>query len=152
MKIYEFRQETTVNAPLEVVFPFFAEARNLERITPAFLSFNVLTPEPIDMAPGTVIDYKLRVHHVPILWRTVIESWNPPHEFSDRQIRGPYLLWHHIHRFRAVGKNTLMEDTVRYALPLGPLGRLVHWLQVRRDVEGIFRHRERRIRDLFGMQ
>jgi ligand-binding SRPBCC domain-containing protein len=150
MTTYELRRETFLRAPLEEVFEFFSEARNLERITPPFLGFHVLTPEPIPMHAGTIIDYKLKIRGVPARWRTLIETWNPPFEFSDTQERGPYRLWHHTHRFRAVDGGTSMVDIIRYALPFGPLGRLVHRLQVRRDVEAIFEFREQRIQELFG--
>jgi ligand-binding SRPBCC domain-containing protein len=149
MKVYELRREIVVPAPLNEVFAFFSEARNLERITPAFLRFHVLTPEPIWMAPGARIDYRLRVRGVPVSWRTVIETWDPPHQFIDIQERGPYRLWHHTHRFREVPDGTWMEDAVRYALPFGVFGQLAHWLVVRRDVEAIFDYRAQCILEIF---
>ena len=150
MKIYSLKRETTLSAPLERVFEFFSEARNLEKITPPFLKFQVLTPGPIRMAPNATIEYRLKVRGFPVRWQTVIETWNPPHEFSDRQARGPYALWHHTHRFRAIGDaQTWMEDEVRYALPLGPLGQFAHWLMVRRDVEAIFDYRAKCMQTFF---
>lgn len=131
----------------EDVFPFFAEARNLEAITPPWLRFEVLTPPPIVMRSGTLIDYRIRIHGLPIGWRTEIREWSPPHRFVDVQLRGPYVLWHHAHTFEASAGGTLCGDQVRY-WPRG--GRLMNWLFVRRDVERIFAFRQERLRELFG--
>jgi ligand-binding SRPBCC domain-containing protein len=126
----------------EDVFPFFADARNLERITPPWLGFRVVTPGAIDMGAGTLIEYRLRLHRVPVRWLTRIEAWEPPDRFVDAQVRGPYRAWRHEHRFALTPDGaTLMRDRVDYELPLGPLGSLAHALFVRRDVERIFDHR-----------
>ena len=126
----------------EEVFPFFADAHNLEAITPPLLRFRVITPAPIDMHEGTLIEYRLRIHGAPVRWRTRIMEWQPPDRFVDTQISGPYELWHHTHAFEArPDGRTLMTDTVRYAIAFGPLGRIAHRLFVRRDVERIFEHR-----------
>jgi ligand-binding SRPBCC domain-containing protein len=124
----------------EEVFPFFGDARNLEAITPPWLGFRVVTPAPIAMAPGALIEYRLRLHGVPLRWRTRIAVWDPPRRFVDVQIAGPYKLWHHTHDFAPApeGDGTLMRDTVRYALPLGPLGELARRLLVERDLDRIF--------------
>ena len=123
-------------------FSFYAEALNLEAITPAWLRFGVTTPGPIEMGPGTLIDYRLRLHGAPIRWRTRIAVWEPPERFVDVQVRGPYAVWEYEHRFEPAGQDaTLITDRVRYALPLGPLGVLAHRLFVRRDLERIFDHR-----------
>lgn len=132
---------------LAEVFPFFAEARNLERITPPWLRFEVLTPGPIDMRAGALIDYSLRWRGVPLRWRTEIEVWEPPHRFVDRQLRGPYLLWRHEHRFVEQGGQTLAVDRVDYA---APGGRPVHRLIVDRDVQRIFAHRRQALESIFG--
>jgi hypothetical protein len=127
----------------EDVFPFFADALNLERITPPWLGFRVTTPGTIEMGPGTLIEYRLRLHRVPVRWLTRIEVWEPPERFVDTQVRGPYRVWRHEHRFApAPGGGTLMRDRVDYDLPLGPLGTLAHALVVRRDLARIFDHRE----------
>ena len=141
MIVHRLQREQTVARPLDEVFDFFAEARNLERLTPPWLTFAVLTPDPIPMHVGTLIDYKLRLHGIPFSWTTRIESWEPGQGFVDRQIAGPYGLWHHQHTFRAQGDTTVIGDTVDYALPLGRLGDLAHPLFVRRDVERIFAYR-----------
>ena len=135
------RQQHLPGRP-EDVFPFFADALNLERITPPWLGFRVLTPGAVEMAPGTLIEYRLRVHRIPVRWLTRIEAWEPPHRFVDAQVRGPYRTWRHEHRFEpAPDGGTLMTDRVDYELPLGPLGALAHLLFVRRDLERIFDHR-----------
>ena len=126
----------------EEVFPFFAEAGNLEAITPPWLGFEVVTTIPIEMRAGTLIEYRLRLHRLPISWLTRIEEWVPGERFVDVQLTGPYKLWHHTHGFRPhPDGGTVMTDTVRYALPLGPLGSLAHRVLVRRDLERIFDYR-----------
>jgi ligand-binding SRPBCC domain-containing protein len=93
MNVYSIKRETWVPHPLPEVFDFFSRAENLERLTPLWMRFRILTPQPIRMRVGTLIDYKLRVHGFPVKWRTRIENWNPPHEFVDLQLKGPYKLW-----------------------------------------------------------
>lgn len=145
------RAQRLPGSPAEV-FAFFADARNLEAITPPLLRFRVLTPDPVRMAPGALIRYRLRVRGVPVGWLTAIREWDPPHRFVDEQRRGPYALWHHTHSFEALGdQSTLMRDVVRYALPLGPLGELAHRLFVARDIEAIFDYRERRVAELWAI-
>ena len=141
-----FHDELLLPRPRAEVFPFFAEARNLEKITPPWLRFEVLTPDPIAMRPGALIDYTIRVRGVPIRWRTEIAGWEPPLRFIDTQVRGPYRLWHHTHTFEERGGSTLCRDEVRY-WPLG--GALADWLFVRRDVTAIFAYRKKRLRELF---
>jgi len=130
------------------IFPFFAEAGNLDALTPPWLHFEVLTPTPIVMRVGTLIDYRIRVRGVPFRWRTEIAEWQPPHRFVDVQLRGPYTLWRHTHTFDEHDGGTLCGDQVRYR-PRG--GALVHWLFVRRDVENIFQFRQQRMKELLGL-
>jgi ligand-binding SRPBCC domain-containing protein len=130
----------------DAVFSFFADARNLEAITPPWLSFAVLTPAPIVMHAGARIDYRLRVHGLPFRWQSEITVWNPPFRFVDEQRRGPYRRWSHMHLFEKQGGGTLCRDAVEYAVPGG---RLIHWLIVRRDVERIFAYRQKFLRSLF---
>ena len=141
MKTYVLDCTQHLPQPPDVVFPFFADAGNLDRITPPWLHFRILTPRPIAVQVGTVIDYRLRYRGVPVIWQTMIEDWSPGVRFVDRALRSPYAHWHHTHTFEPRGGGTLMRDVVRYALPLGPLGRAVHRLWVRRDVEAIFDYR-----------
>ena len=139
------REQRLPGTPAEV-FPFFADARNLEAITPPLLRFRVRTRGPITMDAGTLLRYRLRLHGVPVGWTTVIADWEPPHRFVDVQVRGPYALWHHTHTFAPDGDGgTLMRDVVRYAIGFGPLGELAHRLLVRRDLEAIFDFRSRTV-------
>ena len=133
------RREQVLDVPIETAFEFFSRAENLEAITPPLLRFRITTPGPIEMQAGTVIRYRLRLRGVPVSWLTRIEEWDPPHGFVDRQIRGPYALWHHTHTFEAIDAgHTRMVDVVRYGHRLGPLGSLAERLVVRRDLERIF--------------
>lgn len=141
------RSRLWVPRPVEEVFPFFADAHNLEAITPPFLHFRVLTPKPIQMAPGTRIDYRLRLHGIPLGWQSEITAWDPPRRFVDEQRRGPYKAWIHTHEFTPMEGGTLVEDEVHYDV-VG--GRLVDALFVRKDVARIFAYREERLRERFG--
>lgn len=145
MSVHVFRTELLIDRPRPEVFDFFSRAGNLERITPPFLRFHIKTPEPIEMREGALIDYTLRIHGVPALWKTEIAEWDPPHRFVDRQLKGPYKLWHHTHTFAEEDGGTRMVDEVRYEVPLGALGDLVHTLFVRKDVTNIFRFRNAEI-------
>jgi ligand-binding SRPBCC domain-containing protein len=133
--------------PLEEVFAFFSDAGNLEELTPPWLRFEILTPRPIEMRVGALIDYRLRVRLLPLRWRSEITVWDPPRRFVDEQVRGPYRRWRHEHVFRERDGGTLVEDHVEYAV-LG--GALVDRLLVRRDVEKIFAYRRERLADLMG--
>ncbi len=144
------RREQHLPAPPAEVFPFFADAGNLEAITPAWLRFAIVPPRPTDMGMGTLIEYRLRLHGISVSWLTRIEEWIPGERFVDVQLRGPYALWHHTHEFEADGADgTLMRDTVRYALPYGPLGEVAHRLFVARDLAAIFDFRTGRVRAAF---
>ncbi len=140
MRTFIFECEQFFRSSAHELFPFFAEARNLERITPPWLSFKVLTPAPIAIGLGTLIDYRLQWHRVPLRWRTEITAWQPPWRFVDEQIRGPYRLWRHEHIFADSNGGTTMTDRVEYAVPGGLL---VQRLFVERDVERIFAYRRR---------
>ncbi len=150
-RVHLLERRQRVDVPLQEAFAFFGEARNLEAITPPWLAFRVMTPGTIEMRPGTLIDYRLTLHRIPVRWRTRIEAWEPPHRFVDAQLRGPYSLWEHTHTFEADGEAaTVIADRVRYALPLGPLGELAHRAFVRRDLERIFDHRAAAVRGLLA--
>jgi len=146
MKVHTLETDQWLPRPLFEVFPFFSNAFNLERITPPLLRFRVTTSPPIEMRKGTVIEYRLRVHGVPVRWTSEITEWDPPHRFVDEQRRGPYRLWHHEHRFEERDGGTLCSDIVRYAAPGGPL---VHKLLVERDVRKIFAFRSEVLSDIF---
>jgi len=146
MKEFRFHTELWLPRPRDELFPFFAEARNLEAITPPWLKFEVLTPGPMAIHADALIDYRIRVHGIPIYWRTRIAEWNPPHRFVDVQLRGPYTLWHHTHIFEDKDGGTLCVDDVRYR-PRG--GALMNWLFVRCDVENIFAYRTERLAQIF---
>ena len=133
--------------PVARVFPFFADAGNLELLTPAWLRFHVLTPRPIEMRAGSRIDYRLHLHGLPLNWRSEITSWEPPRRFVDEQRRGPYRVWIHEHEFAERDGGTEVRDAVRYAVPGGWL---VDRLVVRRDVRRIFEYRERKLREVFS--
>ena len=146
---YTLRRRQWIPRPIDEVFAFFSDARNLGAITPPWLGFQMLTPGPVPMAVGTELRYRLRWHGVPVSWTTRIRRWEPPTGFMDVELRGPYALWHHTHRFRACDGGTQMTDVVRYRLPLGWLGRAANALKVRRDLEQIFNYRRDRIAELF---
>ena len=141
MRIHALSRHQVLDGCPDEVFAFFADAFNLESITPPLLRFGLLTPAPIDLGNGTVIQYGMRLHGVPMHWTSSIQSWDPPHRFVDTAIRGPFRFWHHTHRFEPVGdRRTLMTDEVRYALPFGRLGSLALPF-VRRDLARIFDYR-----------
>jgi ligand-binding SRPBCC domain-containing protein len=150
-RVRRLEREQVLPGEPGAVFPFFADALNLERITPAWLGFRVVEPRAIEMGPGTLIEYRLRLHRVPVRWLTRIEVWEPPVRFVDAQVRGPYRVWRHEHRFSPApdGAGTLMRDTVEYDLPLGPLGALAHALFVERDLRRIFDHRAEAVATYF---
>lgn len=147
-RTFHLERVQLVRRPLEDVFAFFSQARNLEAITPDFLSFEVLTPEPIVMQPGTLIDYRLRLFGIPFQWQSRIEAFEPMRRFTDVQTRGPYRRWEHHHEFYAVPDGTLCVDRIDYELPLGPLGSVARALFVNRSLEQIFDFRRQRIREL----
>jgi ligand-binding SRPBCC domain-containing protein len=148
MRLREFQTEIFLPRRPAEIFPFFADAANLNVITPPWLHFEILTPRPIEMREGTLIDYRLRVRGVSLRWRTRINAWEPPHRFVDEQMRGPYRLWVHEHTFEARDGGTLARDVVRYAVPLDFLAHA--WL-VRPDVERIFEFRSSALKKQFPL-
>ena len=147
------RLKTSVTLPLGIdeTFAFFAEASNLEKITPAELCFHILTPQPIEVTEDAEIDYRLRLYGVPLRWRSRITIWSPPYRFVDQQIRGPYRLWVHLHRFYQQNGSTRVVDEVHYQLPLWPLGELAYPL-VAAQLRRIFRFRKQAIREAIQKQ
>jgi ligand-binding SRPBCC domain-containing protein len=145
MKTFRFEQEQTIGRPIDEVFAFFSNAANLASITPGWLDFEILTPSPIEMAPGTTIDYRIRVHGIPMRWRSEITVWEPPFRFVDEQRRGPYRQWIHEHAFEDLGDATRVRDRVRYQV-LG--GALVNRLFITRDVRRIFSYRADKLEEI----
>ena len=139
-----------VAAPLEEVFEFFADARNLEQLTPPWLRFEVLTPSPIDMRRGAQIDYRLRIRGFPVRWQSEISAWEPPYRFVDEQRRGPYRRWRHEHKFESIDGGTAIYDTVDYRGPGWFMEPLVNRLFIRPDVEGIFAYRHEQLLARYG--
>lgn len=147
MRVRRLDSELWLPCELEDVYAFFADARNLERITPPWLKFEVLTPAPITMKPGARIDYRLRVHGLPLRWQSEITAWEPPFRFVDEQVRGPYRMWKHEHHFEEKDGGTLCLDRVHYAVPGGAI---LDRLFVRRDLDHIFQFRRRRLQEIFA--
>lgn len=136
--------------PRTETFDFFGDAENLERITPPELSFNIITPRPIVIEKGTLIDYRLKLRGIPINWRTEIAEWNPPFHFVDAALRGPYTQWIHRHTFEELEDgSTEITDVVRYRLPFEPFGDLLHWY-VRRELDYIFAYRHKAVDDILN--
>lgn len=148
-KPYIVESSQLVRRPLAEVFAFFARAENLEILTPEWLHFRIRSVQPEPIQKGTLITYSLRLHGIPLGWTSEITDWEPPHRFVDLQLRGPYKLWRHEHRFQAQGDATLITDRVELSLPFGPLGHLVYKLKVRSDVQRIFAFREQKINAVF---
>jgi ligand-binding SRPBCC domain-containing protein len=139
MRVHVVERSQRLGLPVEAVFAFFADARNLEAITPPWLRFRVIATGEIEMRPGTLIEYRLRLHGLPVRWVTRIAEWEPGRRFVDEQIRGPYRLWQHVHAFEDDGEGgTVVRDRVRYRLPFGLAGEAAHVLFVRRDLTRIF--------------
>ncbi len=147
MREFVFQQSQFINAPIERVFAFFSDARNLSVITPDWLDFQVRTPQPITMATGVLIDYRLSIRGLPLKWRSEITRWDPPNGFVDEQRKGPYTYWIHEHSFAAETGGTRVGDRVRYAVPGGVL---VQRLFVARDIEKIFSFRKQKLIEIFG--
>lgn len=138
---YVLHRVQWVPTPLDETFDFFSRPQNLARITPPWLAFRMVSDDAV-MREGLRIEYRIRPLGIPQKWVSEITAYDPPHRFVDEQLRGPYARWHHEHGFRTSKGGTEVTDTVRYALPLGPLGRLAHALFVRRQLEAIFAFRQ----------
>jgi len=145
--VLEFR--VWLPRPREEIFPFFADPRNLKVLDPPWLRPALLSSPPDPLEAGTVFDFRIRWLGIPLRWRVLIREYDPPYRFVDVQVRGPYARWEHRHLFRAEKGGTSVEDRITYRLPLGPLGRLLHTLWVRRQLAAIFAHRRRRLGELF---
>ncbi len=144
---YRLHAEQWFDLPREEVFDFFSDAMELQRITPEFLHFKVLTPGPINIEAGTLLDYRLKLHGIPIRWRTEISAWEPSKRFVDQQLRGPYKRWYHEHLFEEIDGQTRVIDNVHY-IPRG--GSLIHRFMVKPDLLKIFGYRQDRLREIFA--
>lgn len=150
MAEYVLKREQIISRPQTEVFSFFADASNLELITPPELRFQIITPQPIEIGKGTLIDYQLKLRGFPVRWKTEITEWNPPFNFVDSAIKSPYKQWIHLHAFETgINGETVMRDLVRYRLPFEPLGDLAHWF-VKRELTYIFDYRFRIVEEIFG--
>ena len=147
--MHRLERQQFVPRPRDEVFGFFSDAQNLGMLTPAFLNFRILTPLPLDMRSGILIDYQIRLGGIPMRWRTRIETFEAPVRFVDVQLAGPYRTWRHVHEFQDAPGGTLVTDRVDYALPFGFLGALVHRLFVRRALTRIFDYRQQRLTEIF---
>jgi ligand-binding SRPBCC domain-containing protein len=147
---YQYRTSIWLPKPIEEIFNFFCDAKNLESITPDLLQFKVLGMSTESIEKGTILDYQLKIHGLPKKWKTLIEQWDPPNSFVDTQLEGPYSLWHHTHQFISMHNGTMMNDTVIYQPPLGPFGRLANMAFIRKDIEAIFNYRRKIIFEKFG--
>ncbi len=147
MKVFHLKTEQKIEKPQDELFSFFSDAYNLAEITPPWLDFQMLTPAPIEMKVGTLIDYRLKLRGIPIRWQSEITDWSPPHTFTDQQRRGPYRRWIHTHTFVPVSDGTLVRDEVEYAV-LG--GRLIQKFLVAPDIEKIFAYRASKLKELIG--
>ncbi|MCC5834023.1 MAG: SRPBCC family protein [Opitutales bacterium] len=143
---HDLHAEIELPLNLDTVFEFFSKAENLERITPSELKFRILNPTPVPMQVGTLIDYRLQLFGMPFKWSSLISEWDPPHSFTDEQVKGPYALWVHRHSFEPTENGTRIRDHVRYRLPLSPLGDLALPL-VKLQLRRIFAHRQQAVQD-----
>ncbi|MBS1518561.1 MAG: SRPBCC family protein [Bacteroidetes bacterium] len=149
LKSHILEKKTVIKRPVEEVFDFFTKAENLNKITPPFLGFKILTPLPVEMKKGALIDYVIRLNGIPMKWKTEITKWEPPYKFEDTQIKGPYKIWIHEHKFEPSGNDTLMTDTVNYFSRGGILEFIPHNLIVKNKVKEIFDYREKTFAELF---
>lgn len=149
MKVHTLQRVQTLDYPIDEVFEFFRSPENLARITPPWLNFRILTPLPLEMQRGTLIDYTVNWLGIPVRWTTMIAAYDPPHRFIDQQLVGPYSFWYHKHTFIEKSGKTEMHDEVRYVLPFGIIGEAVHQWIVRRQLDRIFDYRETVVRQQF---
>ena len=150
MKTYVLRCDMLAPVGIEEAFAVFEDPYNLARITPPWLNFKVTSKVRVVMTKGAAIDYTIRWMGLPIKWKTNIAEYDPPHCFVDEQTKGPYVLWHHTHRFAVEGSGTRVSDEVRYALPFGPIGKIAHEVMVGRQLREIFEYRQQTLPRLIG--
>ena len=136
-KIYTFYKEQFVPSDMDTVFEFFSRPENLEKITPSSMGFNIITPSPIEMKEGAIIDYTVKIMGVPMRWRTMITSYKKNEYFVDEQLKGPYSYWHHRHSFKEVEGGVLIIDEITYALPIQAFRKIVHPVLIKPQIEQI---------------
>ena len=151
MKTYSLEFEQFIDLPIEDVFDFFSKPENLSLITPPRLRFDILTPTPLEMKEGQLIDYSLKILYlIKLHWRTLITDYHKPYKFIDQQIKGPYTLWHHTHTFEEKDGGTLIKDNLKYVIPFGWIGRAIHFIYIKHDINGIFQYRHKILNDIFS--
>lgn len=144
------RRTITIPGTLDTVFEFFNRPENLEQLTPASLKFRMLTPSPVAMHNGAVLDYVIRLMGLPLRWTSVITGYDPPHEFVDVQLRGPYAFWHHRHRFESAAEGVDVIDEIHYEIGFSLVGRWLLKPIIQRQLSGIFSYRTHMIEGIFG--
>ena len=149
MKVYKLEFKQIINKDIDTVFPFFSKPENLSTITPEKLDFTILTPNPIVMKEGQLIDYTIRILGKKIRWRTIITEFSPPEMFVDQQLKGPYSMWHHTHIFNKIDGGVEIIDRISYAVPFGFIGQIVNYFFIKNDLKKIFRYRYKVIKDYF---
>ena len=147
---FKLYRKQFINLSIDEVFSFYENPENLEKITPPNLNFSIKTTTPIEMKIGQKIDYVIKLKGIPIKWRSIISSYDPPYSFTDEQIKGPFSIWIHNHIFKKHQDGTLIIDDIKYSIPLGIIGNIVNFLFVKRDLENIFNYREKIIRQVFN--
>tara|TARA_B100000029_G_C17465251_1_gene920042 strand:+ start:659 stop:1144 length:486 start_codon:yes stop_codon:yes gene_type:complete len=151
MKTYSIEFEQFIDLPIEHVFNFFSKPDNLSVITPPRLNFKILTPTPLNMKEGQLIDYTLTIlYFFKLRWRTLITKYDYPNLFVDQQIKGPYSFWHHTHTFKTKGSGTIITDKLIYGIPFGLIGRLINFIYIQHDIKNIFQYRHKILNDIFS--
>jgi ligand-binding SRPBCC domain-containing protein len=152
VKVHTLQTENWLPLPIDKVFEFFGDAGNLDPLTPPWLHFQIITPRPITMGQGTLIDYRLKIHKIPVRWRSEITVWEPPHLFVDEQRKGPYIQWIHRHEFATRGEGTVIRDHIDYAVPGLIFEPLLHHFFVKPDIQTIFAFRQQKIQELLKVK
>ena len=151
MKNYRLNKSQFIRKPIDEVFSFFSNPENLEKLTPKYLKFKIITPLPIIMDKGQTIEYTIKLRGFSMRWSSIISLYNPPYSFIDEQVMGPYSKWHHTHKFTEIDDGTLIEDDVIYRIPLGWIGKLANYIFVKNDLEKIFQYRKEKIIKIFSI-
>ena len=143
MKYYEFKKKQFIDLPINIVFHYFSNPVNLQKITPKYLNFKIKNGPPLEMKKGQIFKYQLRVRGIPINWTSLISSYHPPYSFIDEQIKGPYSSWYHNHTFKEENGGTTIMDEVKYSLPLGFIGKIINSIWIKKDLDAIFKYRQK---------